>query len=530
MPVLPKASACVFDDTPALIQPVGAVPPVFLITNLQMPSFLNVARILGFKRVIARVFFILCAGQCLAVTPLPLGKHGLGLLINGQIAGWGNNEFAQVQAGQAAYVVEPVRLTLPSIKFASVASGSRHSLAIDETGKIWAWGDNSSGQLGLGHTRPVTGPTAVTGLTGRARVVVAGAQHSAALMAGGTVWVWGANNMGQTGSGAADAFAVQTKPLRLAALSRVEDLASGDDFMLALVENNTQEIVDKRGNVKAKGLVWVWGAGMATPRVVDVIKDATVVRAAGDIAMVRTATDSYWRLRANQAPAIAHRQVFDSLLEMTHPNVATLNAQINTEKQTKPAATVPASTVANDNSGPTRLAVVVNNLTNPSATSGKNVVLAPQNTASFLTAPIIAALPATAPQAVLPIPTAVVVPSTQIVSAPAITTAPAASVAPVMVAPARVNLSGTVRLSSGFGGDPANVTGAVMGNVQVSAEGAQCSATDGQGRYNCVVPVGWTGRVSVQRINYRFTPSSLSFQNLRTDAGRQDFAAIYEPR
>lgn len=237
---------------------------------------------------------------------MPLAKHGLGLLINGQIVGWGNNEFAQVQAGQAAYVVEPVRLTLPGIKFVSVASGSRHSLAIDETGKIWAWGDNSSGQLGLGHTRPVTDPTAVTGLTGRARVVVAGTQHSAALMAGGTVWVWGANNMGQIGSGTADAFAVQTTPLRLAALSRVEDLASGNDLMLALVVN-TQKTVGKRDKVKAKGLVWVWGTGMATPRVVEAIKNATVVRAAGDIAMVRTTTDSYWRLRANQAPAIAQR-------------------------------------------------------------------------------------------------------------------------------------------------------------------------------------------------------------------------------
>lgn len=87
-----------------------------------------------------------------------------------------------------------------------------------------------------------------------------------------------------------------------------------------------------------------------------------------------------------------------------------------------------------------------------------------------------------------------------------------------------------MRLSSGFGGDAAKVTRAIMENVQVNAEGAQCSATDGQGRYNCVVPAGWTGRVSVQRINYRFTPSSLSFQNLRKDVGRQDFSAIYEPR
>jgi len=88
-------------------------------------------------------------------------------------------------------------------------------------------------------------------------------------------------------------------------------------------------------------------------------------------------------------------------------------------------------------------------------------------------------------------------------------------------------LSGTVRLSSGFGGDS---TGKALGNVQVAADGGQCSATDSQGRYVCSVPAGWTGRVTMRRGNYRFSPSALSFQNLRIDAGQQDFSAIFDPR
>jgi hypothetical protein len=69
-----------------------------------------------------------------------------------------------------------------------------------------------------------------------------------------------------------------------------------------------------------------------------------------------------------------------------------------------------------------------------------------------------------------------------------------------------------------------------MEKVQVEAEDARCSVTDKQGHYVCHVAPGWSGRVRVQRNNYRFSPSALSFQNLRSDAGQQDFAAIYDPR
>lgn len=474
-----------------------------------MPSYLNVTQIWGSKRVIAQVFFMLFVGPGLAVTPISQDRHGLGLLANGQIAGWGNNEFAQVQAGQGAFLAAPVRLNLPGIKFAAVASGSRHSLAIDETGKVWAWGDNSSGQLGLGHARPTASPSVVTGLPGRAVQVVAGAQHSAALMAGGAVWVWGANQQGQIGNGTIDAFAVQAKPARLVGLSGVLGLASGDNFVLALAEDVTQTTAGKRDKVTAKKAIWAWGAGQARPSMVDVVKNAESIRAAGDIAMARTATGGYWRWRANEAPVFAQRQAFDSLGVMARPVLAALDTQTKTEIQSKLAATAPVKEVVNNNPA--------------SATAG----VAQQMTPPAAIPAVVAATAVAAPQAAIPSATVVVPLSAPIAAAPA---AAVASAAAAVVASAKVTLSGSVRLSSAFGGDGSRATGAAMENVQVSAEGAQCSATDSQGRYTCVAPAGWSGRVSLRRNNYRFTPSSLSFQNLRTDAGEQNFAAVYDPR
>lgn len=482
------------------------------------------------SRVFSHLFLMAVTGQCVAVAPVPMATHGFELLANGQIAGWGNNEFAQVQAGQAAFVAAPLRLSLPGRKFVSVSRGGRHSLAIDDAGKIWAWGDNSSGQLGLGHTRPVAGLSTVAGLSGRALQVVAGAQHSAALMAGGTVWVWGANHQGQTGTGVVDAFAVQTEPLRLAALGGmlVVDLASGDDFVLALVKSVPHTAAGKRDKATAKAVVWTWGAGQAAPRSMDVIQDATLVRAAGNVAMARTATGGYWRWRADQAPAMAQRQAFESLGKMTHPLLAALNAQIKTEMRLNLAADVSAYAAASklSRSGAVNPVVAMNNAITSSAMPAKPAVLTQQNTAP--TSPTSPPQTIETVRSAIPVPLAAAVPALPPVPDAAAVSAPVAAAAPVataaLVVLAKVTLSGRVRLSSGFGGD------AALENVQVSAEGAQCSATDNQGRFNCVAPAGWSGRVSLRRNNYRFAPSSLSFQNLRTNADGQDFAAFYDPR
>ena len=440
------------------------------------------------------------------------GEHGLALLPNGQLAGWGSNEFAQVQAGQADLMQNPQRISLPGTRAMAVAIGSRHSLAIDETGRVWAWGDNSSGQLGLGHTRPVTGMSLTQGLPTRASLVAAGAQHSLALLTDGTVWVWGANNRGQLGRGAADAFAVQATAARVTTLGRVVDLASGRDFVLALVGQR-----DRSGS--AKGVVWVWGAGNGSPHAVDGLQSASVVRAAGDLAMARTVTGGYWQWRPEQSPpGIAQRAAFEKLGQMTHPLLAAL--------------ALPARpTAAAGGDDPTRaVTATAVAAASPTPASITPAAVAPQRAAS---SPSTAALAPVSSSAVAVAASEPVRPAPPLPAAPepvAVTpAAPAPTVAATASAPAQatLSLSGTVRLSAGFGGDN---TGKVLENVQVAAEGAQCSATDNQGRYVCRVPAGWTGRVTLRRSNYRFSPNALSFQNLRVDAGQQDFAAIYEPR
>ncbi|XP_051907348.1 probable E3 ubiquitin-protein ligase HERC1 isoform X3 [Hippocampus zosterae] len=62
-----------------------------------------------------------------------------------------------------------------------VALGCEHVLALSSTGDVYAWGCNSDGQLGLGHSNLVKEPTLVTSLQGKnIRQISAGRCHSSA--------------------------------------------------------------------------------------------------------------------------------------------------------------------------------------------------------------------------------------------------------------------------------------------------------------------------------------------------------------
>ncbi|XP_029920656.1 probable E3 ubiquitin-protein ligase HERC1 isoform X2 [Myripristis murdjan] len=68
-----------------------------------------------------------------------------------------------------------------------IAVGCEHALALSSTGDVYAWGCNSEGQLGLGHSNLVKEPTLITALQGKTiRQISAGRCHSSAWTAPST--------------------------------------------------------------------------------------------------------------------------------------------------------------------------------------------------------------------------------------------------------------------------------------------------------------------------------------------------------
>ena len=118
---------------------------------------------------------------------------------------WGNNNFGQVGNDSTTLAPSPVAIAGLGAQAAVVAAGPYHSLAIDVQGRIWAWGNNWYGQLGLGDSGYGTNRTQPVQVSipssSKAIAVAAGSYHSLAVLSDRTLWAWGNNDYGQLGLG-----------------------------------------------------------------------------------------------------------------------------------------------------------------------------------------------------------------------------------------------------------------------------------------------------------------------------------------
>ncbi len=113
-----------------------------------------------------------------------------------------------------------------------VASGPGHTLFADASGALWAWGDNTSGQLGLGLTGGTLPAPLPVGLTGVVEVA-AGDHHSLALLADGTVRAFGGNGSNQLGLPGLAPKTVD-EPLAVPNVEGIVAIAAGASHSLAL--------------------------------------------------------------------------------------------------------------------------------------------------------------------------------------------------------------------------------------------------------------------------------------------------------
>lgn len=161
-------------------------------------------------------------------------QHSLALAANGQVYAWGSGSSGQLGNGSTGSQT-PLPVNLPAgVGATAVAAGFGHSLAIGSDGRLYAWGQNTAGQLGDGSTTQRTSPVMVNLPAGVApTAVAAGWGHSLAIGSNGQLYAWGEGSSGQLGVGSA---VPQSTPVAVNLPAGVSALrvAAGHNFSMAI--------------------------------------------------------------------------------------------------------------------------------------------------------------------------------------------------------------------------------------------------------------------------------------------------------
>lgn len=189
------------------------------------------------------------------------GSHTAALR-DGQLYSWGRNNYGQTGLGVTTKIADvmghpdtPMRINSAPNNLISISFNQNHSLAIDQNGQVYSWGEDKYGQLGRGETgRNDCSKVAdcrldISAIKGieNAVMVAAGYKHNLVLTEDGSVWAFGANDQGQLGNGTSGA---SSTPVNVD-FSAVTEI--GHIVQVVASANSSYALDDK-------GQVWGWGS------------------------------------------------------------------------------------------------------------------------------------------------------------------------------------------------------------------------------------------------------------------------------
>ena len=181
------------------------------------------------------------------------------LMSDGSVYVWGYNGYGQLGTGNTTQVNTPTKVTaLDGVNIVGISVGNAssysycHVFFLADDGTVYACGYNAYGQLGLGDTTTRSTPTALA-KTDFAQVLSVSCQFGSSfgIDTAGALWAWGDNSSGKLGLGSTTN---QTTPQQVTLPTTASKVSSQDDrYAAAAVHEGHTLVLLTDGRVYAAG-------------------------------------------------------------------------------------------------------------------------------------------------------------------------------------------------------------------------------------------------------------------------------------
>jgi alpha-tubulin suppressor-like RCC1 family protein len=175
----------------------------------------------------------------------------LGIDFRGKVWAWGANTLGQLGINSIVNKSTPTSILGANKTFCVIMTSGLHTMAIDNHGQVWGWGYNTGGGLGpagqLGDNTVVSKRTPVSTLGAKKTfcVITAGGSNSGGIDYNGQVWTWGVDNAGQLGRGTTNT--PRSTPVTITGAKKtfcaLNNKGAGSNYQA----------------IDYKGRIWAWG-------------------------------------------------------------------------------------------------------------------------------------------------------------------------------------------------------------------------------------------------------------------------------
>lgn len=175
---------------------------------------------------------------------LRLAMGAGGVSAGPKVYSWGFNNSGQLGLGNTTSISSPVQIGSLS-EWSGVSAGNQFSLIVSSSGKAFSFGTNVWGRLGLGDTTNRSSPVQIGALTNWYKFG-GGGSHRLAVKTNGTLWSWGSNWGGELGNGTSGAYYHTSSPAQIGSSTDWASVSNGTNNAFSLA-------------VKTNGTLWAFG-------------------------------------------------------------------------------------------------------------------------------------------------------------------------------------------------------------------------------------------------------------------------------